>query len=239
MWYNLSMRGFSALGVIILAAVTHATLQLGLGAMLLLYHASAGKHVKKRTRQLATSYVTGVWLMVTLMLLACCYLILVLAGGPLETWCLMVLGVMLVVLAILAWIFYYRSGRSTELWLPKVVARYINRRAKATESNTEAFSLGFLAELAEMPFSIVLMVIAANSVLLLPQGWQVAAIFGYTIVAILPLGFLRLTVRRGKTAVEVQKWRVRNKPFFRLLTGLCFVALAWFLIGFEALGGGR
>ncbi|MBF1037800.1 MAG: hypothetical protein HXL09_03870, partial [Candidatus Nanosynbacter sp.] len=40
---------FSAIGVIVLAALAHATLQMNLGSLLLLYHESLGKHIKKRT----------------------------------------------------------------------------------------------------------------------------------------------------------------------------------------------
>ena len=45
---------------VFLAAVIHATLQLELGALLLLYHASLGKHVRKKTRNLVDSYIAGI-----------------------------------------------------------------------------------------------------------------------------------------------------------------------------------
>ena len=80
---------------------------------------------------------------------------------------------MLVALAILVWFFIIDVGKSTELWLPRSVARFIDRRAKLTNSNTEAFSLGMLTSLAEMPFTLILFVVAANSILTLPSLYQI------------------------------------------------------------------
>lgn len=233
------MTEFVSIGVVILAAVIHATLQLGLGSLLLLYHASLGKHIRKRTRSLVNNYLVGTTLMIMLTLASCCFLIAVLCNGFLSTGALTVVVAILLALAICAWLFYYRRGRSTELWLPKVVARYINQRAKVTESNTEAFALGLLASFAEMPFSLVLTVVAGNSILMLPQCWQAVAVLGYCLIAILPLLILKFTIRSGKTVADVQRWRLKNKGFFRGLTGAGFVVLALFLIAFEVMGVGR
>lgn len=64
-WYNLGMEGVlqysSAIGVIVLAALVHATLQMNLGSLLLLYHESLGKHIKKRTKFLVSNYIFGVF----------------------------------------------------------------------------------------------------------------------------------------------------------------------------------
>lgn len=233
------MTEFVSIGVILLAALVHATLQLGLGALLLLYHASLGKHIRVRTRRLVNNYLLGSGLMTMLTVATCCFFIAVLAGGSLSAPALLVAVVILFVLAIFAWFFYYRRGRSTELWLPKTVARYINQRAKITESNTEAFALGLLASFAEMPFSLILMVVAGNGILMLPQCWQIWGVVGYTLVALAPLLILKLSIRSGKTVADVQRWRVKNKNFFRWLTGVGFMVLALFLVAFGVLGGGR
>ena len=142
---------------------------------------------------------------------------------------------MLVALAIAAWFFYYRRGKSTELWLPRSVARFIDKRAKTTNSNTEAFSLGVLTSLAEMPFTIVLFVVAANSILVLPHLYQILAVAMYTMITIIPPVALRLAIRKGQTVVDIQRWRVKHKMFFRLLTGIGFLALGFFLFTFEVL----
>lgn len=220
---------------VFLAAVIHATLQLELGALLLLYHASIGKHVRKKTKHLVSSYIAGIGTLVFLCLATTAFIFDRYFGKALYPEELVIIVGMLVALAIASWMFYYRRGRSTELWLPRSVARFIDRRAKATDSNNEAFSLGLLTSLAEMPFTLILFVVAANSILQLPQLHQILALALYTIIAILPPVVLRLAIRKGQTVVDIQRWRVKHKTFFRVLTGAGFLVLAFFLFTFEVL----
>ena len=224
-------------GTILLAALVHATLQLGLGALLLLYHASLGKHIKKKTKQLVSNYILGAALLIILTVTAAAFIINAITSSSLSPEVLAILVGILFMLAIIIWFFYYRTRRSTELWLPKSVSRYISNRAKLTESNTEAFSLGMLSSLAEMPFSIILMIIAGNSIIGLPVELQILSIAFYSFIAILPLFILRFSIRRGNTVVDIQKWRVKNKEFLKIMTGIGFMTLALFIIGFRILGG--
>ena len=203
---------------------------------MLLYHASLGKHIKKKTRNLVSNYILGSALLVVLFLSTIIFLIATFTNGSLSTKSLAILAAVLLMLAISIWLFYYRSRQTTELWLPKSISRYINRRAKLTESNIEAFSLGMLTAFAEMPFSIILMIVAGNSVVLLPFEWQFLSVLGYAFVAILPLFILRVSIRRGNTVVDVQKWRLKNKNFFKVLSGTLFLTLAIFIIAFKVLG---
>ncbi len=224
---------FSAIGVIILAALAHATLQMNLGSLLLLYHESLGKHVKKRTKFLVSNYIFGAFFLILTSLAATAYFIFLFFEANLSTICLVTLTGILVALTLCIWLFYYRTGRSTELWLPKPIAKYIVRRAKQTDSNIEAFALGLLASFAETPFFIVLMMIAADSLLKLPMPLQIAMFIIYVLIALLPLIILRLAVKHGKTVVEIQKWRLKNKNFLKILSGTFFVTLAVFLLAFR------
>ncbi len=220
---------------VFLAAVIHATLQLSLGALLLLYHASLGKHVRRKTRFLIDSYISGMGMLVFLGLAATIFILDRYFEKPLYIEELVIVVGMLIALAIAVWFFYYRRGKSTELWLPRSVARFIDKRAKLTNSNTEAFSLGVLTSLAEMPFTLILFVVAANSILVLPQLYQILAVAMYTIITIIPPIVLRLAIRKGQTVVDIQRWRVKHKTFFRLLTGVGFFVLGFFLFTFEVL----
>lgn len=220
---------------VFLAAVVHATLQLQLGALLLLYHASLGKHVRKKTRRLVGSYISGIGTLVFAVLATIAFVFDRYFGGALYAEEIVIVVGMLLALAIASWFFYYRRGHSTELWLPRTVARFIDRRAKATNSNTEAFSLGMLTSFAEMPFTLILMVVAANSILDLPLLQQLIALAAYTLITLLPLIILRLAIRHGQTVVEIQRWRVKHKTFFRILTGIGFMVLGFFLFSFEVL----
>lgn len=230
------MIDYVSIGTILLAALIHASLQLSLGSLLLLYHSSLGKHIRKKTKRLVTHFIFGVLLMTILVISTLCFIIAVLSGGTLSPGCILVCSGILVALAFCAWFLYYRSGRSTELWLPRSVSRFIAFRAKVTNSNTEAFSLGLLVGFAEMPFSLVLSAVASNSILVLPEPWQIMMIIFYSLIAISPLAILRLCIHRGQTVADIQKWRTENKLFLKFLTGTGFLVLAIFLIAFEVMG---
>lgn len=229
------MEMFIPFGEVFLAAAVHASLQLELGGLLLLYHASLGKHIRRRTKKLVNNYIAGIGTLAILALTGFCFMMDRYFGSALYPEELAVVVGMLVAIAVLAWIFYYRRGRSTELWLPRSVARYINRRAKNTDSSIEAFSLGVLTSLAEMPFTLILLLTAANSILALPFDYQLLAAGMYVAVVILPMIILRLAIRRGQTVADIQRWRVKHKNFFRIMTGVGFLALALFILAFEVL----
>ncbi len=221
---------------IILAAIIHATLQISLGCLLLLYHASRGKHIRKKTRGLVRSYVAGIGILSFLGVCAMCYVILNIWRGPLGAeWLLIIVGI-LALLTLLMWLFYYRWGKGSELWIPRVVARFIDGRAQATNNRVEAFSLGLLTCFAELPFSLILFVVTANSVLELPNELQVLMVFIYALITILPLIIMCSCFRRGKTIVEVQRWRVKHKNFLRIITGIGFLVLAIFIFSFKVQG---
>lgn len=220
---------------VFLAAVIHATLQLGLGALLLLYHASLGKHIRKKTRAIVNCYIAGVGTLIILAIYAVCFVMDRFFGKALYVEELFIVVGMLVALAIAAWVIYYRRGKSTELWLPRTVARFIDKRAKATDNKTEAFSLGILTSLAEMPFTLVLVVVAANSILKLPLSQQIVAAIMYMVVSLMPMIILRIAIRKGNTVVDIQRWRVKNKNFLRAITGAGFLVLGIFIFAFEVL----
>lgn len=231
------MSDIISIGIIFLAALAHAFLQLGLGSLLLLYHASFGKHIRKKTKTLVSSFISGFGMIVLLAIAAACYALYSIFGQnslPIEL--LSALIGIIFSIAIIMWTIYYRRGKTTELWLPKAVAKFISSRAKVTESNTEAFSLGLLACFAEFPLSLALVIVAANSILELGQPERNIMLVCYVLIVILPLIITRLCIRRGKTVVDVQRWREQNKTFLRVFSGILFIVLSVFLIAYRVIG---
>lgn len=229
------MDMFIPMSEVVLAALVHASLQLQLGALLLLYHASLGKHVRKKTKTIVSSYIAGIGTLVFLAVAAICFIFDRYFGKALYPEEMIIVISMLLALALIVWTLYYKRGKSTELWLPRTVARFIDKRAKETNSNTEAFSLGVLTSLAEMPFTLVLFIVAANSILKLDGLWQLIAVVVYTVITLLPPIILRLAVRKGETITSVQRWRVQHKTFMRVISGIGFLVLGIFLFAFEVL----
>jgi len=229
------MDGLVNLFIVILAGVVHAGLQLGVSALLLLYHANIGKKLKSSTKKLARSYLLGISLFTALAVASTCYFILVIFSGSMPEATLAILVGALLAFAIAIWFVYYQRGTGTELWIPRRFARFINERAEQTDEDVEAFSLGMTMACAEMPFAVILIITAADAILCLPQGMQILAIAVYVLTVITPMLLLNIFIEKGRTIVEIQKWRVRNKNFIKIMTGVGFVTLAIFLFAFKVL----
>ena len=222
------------ISVVALAALLHATLQLGLGCLTLLYHESASRHITKKTKRLISSFFSGFGIMIILLLGASCFLVDRLLGNLFSGGIFYILIGVLVALALVMWFFYYRRGTSTELWLPKPFAHFVDHRAKVTSNDTESFSLGILCAFAELPIAIVPLIIATSNILVSSPNLQLLLVALYTLITVSPLFIFRLAIHTGHTAVDIQKWRLRNKTFLRFISGIAFLVLATFIIVFEA-----
>ena len=223
------MSDLLCVATIILAGLVQASLQLSLGGLILLYHASMGHHRRRKTRFLAKNYIIGAAVISFLMVCALGFLISTLFNGALKTEYLMICVGVFLASAFVMWFFYYRRGHNTELWLPRSFTRYINRRAKSTNDNIEAFSLGLLSSFAEMPLSIALYFVVANCILSMSAQYQIFAILGYTVMSVFPLIVLKLRVKSGRNVVDFQKARLRNKAYLRIISGSGFAVLAAFV----------
>lgn len=228
------MSDITSIATIILAGITQASLQLGLGGLILLYHNSMGKHKRRKTRFLAKNYIFGAASITFLMVCTFCFLIGNFFGGALNAeWLLVCIGIFAASGSVM-WLLYYRRGKkSTELWLPKAFTRFIRKKARETNDNVEAFSLGLLSSFAEMPLSLAIYFIVANCILQMHNGfWQIAAVAAYAALTVFPMVYLKLRVKTGRSAIDAQKWRINNKAFSRIFSGSSFMILAVFVLAF-------
>lgn len=227
------MSDIISIATIILAGITQASLQLGLGGLILLYHNSLGKHRRKKTRYLAKNYIIGSCAMTFLMVCTLSFLIGNFFNGSLAPeWLTVCAGIFAACGGIMC-LFYYRSGkRTTELWLPKSFTRFIQKKARQTNDNVEAFSLGLLSSFAEMPFSIAIYFVVANCILHMSGMLQIIAAVSYAIFTAIPLVILKVHVKTGRSAIDAQKWRVQNKAFSRIFSGGAFMILAMFIVAY-------
>ena len=223
--------------IVVLTGLIHAMFQLGVGTLLLLYHASLGKHIKRKAGELVTNYIFGNGFLTLILVSAVAFVIYTIFNGSMNPAMLTIFVGVLVALAVSVWVFYYRWGsKGTELWLPKSVSKFINKRANLTDNNTEAFGLGMLACFAELPFTLVLILSAANSIISLPEGLRIFMVTIYTLLSVSPMIAMRIAITNGQTVVDIQKWRMKNKNFLRVWSGAAFAVLAFFLLAFKIIG---
>jgi hypothetical protein len=227
------MSDIMCIATIILAGITQASLQLGLGSLVSLFHSSLGRHRRLKTRYLAKNYIFGACAITFLMVCTFCFLIGNCFNGALTLeWLIICVGIF-AASSIVMWFFYYRhSKRTTELWLPKAFSRFIQKKARTTNDAIEAFSLGMLSSFAEMPLSIALYFVVANCILHLSDSLQVVTAVSYAALTTVPLMVLKIRIKTGRSAVEAQKWRIKNKAFSRLFSGSAFMIMAIFVLAF-------
>lgn len=221
--------------IIAFAAITNAGLQLGAGTLVMLYNESLGKKIKKTTRAVTRGFIIGAFLFSALLVSAAILMILLVNNHPFGENGLAVASGALLAMSVVALFLYYRGGKNTILWIPDFIAKYFRKRAGKADTGAEGMALGMTTVLAELPFSLMLVIIAGNSLLNLPQAFIILAIAGYSLIVVMPLIIMKMLIRNGKTLADIQKWRVKNKTFFRVFTGICYMALAIFVIAFKLL----
>lgn len=220
----------TSLAIITLAALIHASFQLSVSVLTLLRgHAIGKKHSASRTIGLTGSFVIGAGVMTVLLLSFLSLLFLHVFSGhtPQIVWaisCGLLAGV-----GIAVWIFYYRRGHGTSLWIPRSFATHLSNRSKATKDSTEAFSLGLTSVISELLFIVAPLAISALVLITLPPLWQLAGIGIYSAISLLSLLVVWVALSSGHRMSAIQKWREDNKKFLQFAAGSALLVLGFFV----------
>lgn len=220
----------SSLLVVAFAGLIHASLQLSTSVLTTLSgHAIGSKKSHARTLRLTSSFVFGAGLMTILLLSFTAFTLLHIFSTepPLYTWAVaagIVFGI-----GVAMWLFYYKKGEGTALWIPRSLASYLNDRAKATKLSAEAFGLGLVGVLGELIFIIGPMIITALVLITLPSNWQLVGLVIYTLISLLSLGIVWMLVGSGHSLSRIQKWREQNKHFLQFAAGSGLIVLGFFI----------
>ena len=225
------------LGIIALAALVHASFQLGVSMMTLLSgHSLSAKQSGRRTLGLVTCFFAGAFVMTMLIVSFIAFLVTKLWPHGLAAWPWMIASSLLLGIGIVIWATYYRRGRDgTELWLPRAMARFLAGRTKATKDGAEAFSLGLVSVLAECIFVIPPAFAAALAITTFPIQWQFPTLLLYTLIASLGLALVVVLIGSGRRISTIQRWRETHKRFLQFAAGGGFIVLGAFIYASYAL----
>jgi hypothetical protein len=221
-------------GAVVLGGLAQASLAAPAGVFTLLFHNGSGRFLAKRSRKLLRRFIIGVFTASLVFMGAICYILAL--SGRFGIYLNALMCAVLCIMAFFIWIFYYRRGETTEIWIPRSLARFLSQRGRTTTNVVEAFSLGIMSIVAEALMIIPLMMVVGNNILSLSQEYWLLAVIVYSLVTIIPLLAIMCAVRSNKTAVEVQRWRLRNRFFLKFISGLLFATLAIFIMFFELWG---
>lgn len=230
----------SSFAIIAFAALIHASYQLSVSVLTLLSGHSLGrKTAHKKILRLIISFILGTLLLTTLLISTVTYYFTLYIGESQQAEQLVaaVVSGLAAGMGFATWIFYYRRGDGTALWLPRNFAKYTSSRAKATKSSVEAFGLGMFSVVAELIFIFAPLVVASLAISALPtQYWQIAGIATYVVLSILPLAAMFFIVGGGHRISKLQAWREKNKLFLQFVSGGSLIILAVFIFVDRVLG---
>lgn len=227
----------SSLAIVALAALIHASFQLSVSVLTLLGgHAIGAKRSQAKVLRLTTSFVIGAGVMTVLLLSFVSLVMLDIFGTsvPPVVWavsCGLLFGV-----GIAVWLFYYRPGRGTSLWVPRPIASYLSERTKATKRSAEAFSLGLVGVLGELIFIIAPITVSALVLIQLPSLWQLAGIAIYAVLSLLSLVIVWVLIGSGHKLSRIQEWRETNKYFLQFAAGSGLLILGFYAYVYEVIG---
>lgn len=220
----------TAFSIIGLAALIHASFQLGVSMVTLLSgHAVGKKFSSRRVVRLVGSFFLGTVVMTALILSIICDIVgaVFQYATPTSIWTTLTLA--MVVVGLVIWVCYYRRGPGTLLWVPRGMAKFLHTRIHATRDSAEAFSLGLTSVLAELFFIITPAAAATLAIVSLPASLQLLGAATYVVLASFGMFTVTIFISSGHNISQLQRWRETNKRFLQFTGGSALIILACYM----------
>jgi len=209
-----------------------AFLNLGPGVFSIFYHSALAKHSAKKADDLSLYYILGVETFIALLFLATFSFIAFafINQDFMNGLFIWIMAGIFLALSVVSFTLYFRKGRGTALFIPQKIKKGLKSRAESVKTRSDAFVLGLAAETAELPFTLPLFIIVSFVALKISLFPSFFALIFYILVATVPFFTLRAFFRGGLNLAEIQRLRVKNKPFFRLTITIAYLFLAFLII---------
>ena len=220
----------TSLSVIAFAALIQASFQLSVSVLTMLSgHAIGSKRSHLKLLRLTLGFIIGIKIM-TLLLVSFFALILldIFGNNPPQILWAIACG-LLVGLGFAVWLFYYKRGKGTTLWIPRSFANHLTSGAKASKTSFETFSLGLSSIISELLFIVGPILISALVLIRLDGLWQIVGLAVYTLVANLPSLIVWALIGGGHKLSQIQKWRESNKNFLQFAAGGGLIILGFYV----------
>ena len=223
--------------MIALAATIHASFQLSISTLTLMSGHSLGiQQSHQKLVSLVISFVLGVIFMTFLLLTSGIYMAnTIIHYGILQIVLWATACSALIIIGVAVWLFYFRPGKGTILWIPRFMAEYLTRRCSKTKSNGEAFSLGISSVVGEIIFLLAPIVVSILFIINMPIALQISGVALYILISVLPLVVVCILVNKRNKLSRIQKWREENKRFIQFMTGSIMLAVGFFVYASEVL----
>ena len=219
--------------IFLLLALIQGFLQLSPGVFAIFYHQISGKKSRKAADDLSLFYILGIEFFTALIFLLIYVIIYIIFSHQVQITLNIILWILAGILfleSIGVFVFYYRRGQGTQLFINRRIAKSLTAHAASAKTRLDAFALGFITSSLETIFTLPLFIILATGTMQLVDFPRYPIVISYIIIAVLPIFVVRGLYRFGHNLANIEHFRVRNKTFFRVAISLCYIALAIILI---------
>jgi len=232
------MSVFSSVGIIIIAMLIMASLQLVPGVFALFHHYTSGKYSKKRTSRLSLFFILGAEVISACLFLFSYYIayffFLDKPRPEHSVFAWFGIGV-LIALSIASFFFYFRRGKGTQLFIARSFAKALDESAKSAKTRSDAFTLGAVSSTCEILFTLPLYIITAIEIIELSSENFTSDILTiiYILTSAIPLFITYYLFHSGRNLADIERTRVKDKTFTRLLIGFSYLIIAILIIHFK------
>ena len=224
------MSVLTSLGIVVCAVLIVALMQLIPSVFLLFSHYTSGKYSRNKASDLVLFFVLGTETMTTLVLTIMYFVLNALLScvkisGAIWSW---VGGGIIIALGILYFIFYFRKGKGTELFISRKCAKSFQKKILGIKERSDAFVLGLVSVLPEMIFTLPVYIVLALKIMMIDESAFARAglIILTVLITLLPLAIIRVGLDFGHNLANIQRFRVKNKTFLRIVISILYIIMA-------------
>lgn len=230
------MSIFTSFGIILLAMLIQGFLQTAPAIFSIFYHHALGKTTAKKADDRSLSFILGVEIFIAIIFLTT-YLataFIILNTKTIDDVFLYVMAGIFIMESIITFFFYFRFGKknkkTTRLFIPRQLARSLEKQSKEAKNRTDTIILGFVTSALELFFTIPLFIISSVEIIKLEFNTSFIFIIAYIIIATIPLFAIRTIYRKDHNLADIERFRIKKKPFFRLIISISYLLIAILLI---------
>lgn len=223
------MSFFISLGIVVLAMLIQGFLQLNPSVFLIFYHNAIGKKSVKKADDYSLFYILGVEaFLTTLFLLINSTFFCMFKDAPEHSldflpW---VLAGIFIALSLFTLFWYYRKSNGTELFISRKTSKKLFALAENTKSRSDAFILGTVVGLLELFLTFPICFVVSLASMQAGVPFRAVFIILYIFSATLPFFIQLFLFHTDHNLADIQKSRIRNKVFNRIIISLCYILLA-------------
>lgn len=234
------MSIFISLGIVILAMLIMACLQLTPSVFALFNHYMLGRFSKRKASFLSLYFILGAEIIAACLYLSIFYLTCIFFFNDLhpETSILFwALAGILAALGIFSFFFYYRRGPGTQLFIPRKYAKALDLSAKSVNTRSDAFLLGALTGTCELTLTLPLYIVTCIEIMKMGTEGISSNLLTiiYILVPVIPLFFIRWKFQIGYNLAKIERSHVKNKFFNRFILATCYILIAILIICFRTI----